>query len=213
MKKCFLFAALFLWVGGISVEAQLKFGLKTGVGLSRVSLEGPLANHFAVSNLTGFKIGPTLEFRIPLIGLGMETSLLYSQQGFGLTLDDSFAMINGFRSVYDGSHRLNALEIPVRLKHKCSIFNFLGVYGSAGPYVYLRLSDNLREQIKARSYGSGLSFELGVELLGHLQAGIQYQWSITEDYSSVWSRLPSAGLTDVFRGKSKILSASLTCLF
>jgi hypothetical protein len=37
---------------------------------------------------------------------------------------------------------------------------------------------------KAKSFGAGLNFGLGVELLGHLQVGANYKLGLTDDYGN-----------------------------
>ncbi|MDR2683474.1 MAG: porin family protein [Dysgonamonadaceae bacterium] len=174
MKKYVVFMGLFLLMGGISVQAQLKFGLKAGVNLSNISLEGPLADNLAISNLTGFKAGPMMELTIPIIGLGLEAAVLYSQQDFKFSKDE----------LRNKNYKRNGLEVPVNLKYKLSFFKLIGIYGTAGPYIHFKLSENLQNQFNAQTFGAGLNFGAGVELLSHLQAGINYQMGLTEDYSA-----------------------------
>ncbi|MDR2805107.1 MAG: porin family protein [Dysgonamonadaceae bacterium] len=168
MKIQAVVMALFLLIGGISAQAQLKFGLKGGVNLAKISLAGPLDNNFATSNLTGFKIGPMIEGILPGSGLGLDAAVLYSQQGFKLPEDKSY--------------ELNTLEIPVNFKLKLTLFGILGIYGTAGPYIKLRLSDNLKDQIESQTFGAGLNFGIGSELFSHLQVGVNYQKGLVENY-------------------------------
>jgi hypothetical protein len=174
MKKSTVLMIVFLLMAGISANAQLKFGLKTGVNLANVSIDGPLTDNLATSNLTGFMVGPMLEATVPVVGLGLDLAVLYSQQGFKFS-------DGGLEKTY----KSNTLEVPVNLKWKLVFFKLIGVYGTAGPYVSFRLSDSLKDQFKSQSFGTGLNFGAGVEVLRHLQVGVNYQKGLTDDFSSL----------------------------
>jgi hypothetical protein len=168
-KNVFLLVVVLLTVG-MTAQAQFKYGLKAGVNLSSVSLSDAAAN-VQTENLTGFQVGPTIELMIPIVNFGVDAALLYSQQGF---------KIKGIKDDY----KTNTLEIPVNLKYKISALDLLGVYLAVGPYASFKLSDDVPDAIKAKSFGAGLNFGLGVELLGHLQVGANYKLGLTDDYGS-----------------------------
>jgi hypothetical protein len=199
MKKYVLlvifFMVFFLLAGGVMVRAQVKFGLKTGVNMANVSLDGPVAGNLALSNLTGFKAGPMLEVAIPVIGMGLDAAVLYAQQGFKQPT-----------ATGKESYRLNTLEMPVNLKWKLTLLKLIGVYGTAGPYLQFKLSENLTNQFKAKTFGAGLNLGAGVELLGHLQVGANYQWGLTENYGSV------SGVSSL-KGKTSTWSVTAAYLF
>ena len=64
-------------LASIPAKAQFKWGLEGGVNLSKASLSG---NMFDSSNRTGWFIGPKAQFTIPVIGLGIDGAVLYSQK-------------------------------------------------------------------------------------------------------------------------------------
>jgi hypothetical protein len=173
MKKYLFLVMAFLLAGAMTASAQFKFGVKAGVNMANVSLEGDVGDNFALSNLTGFKAGPMIEAIIPVLGLGFDAAVLYSQQGMKIKEDE-------IRKTY----KLNALEVPVNLKWK----GLFGIYGAVGPYVQFKLSENLEDQFKAKSFGAGLNFGAGIELLKLLQVGANYQLGLTDDYSNFANR-------------------------
>jgi hypothetical protein len=170
MKKNVFFLLALLLMTSITAQAQFKFGLKAGVNLSSVSLSGNGADNVDTKNLTGFQVGPTIELMIPILNLGFDAALLYSQQGFKINKEN---------------YKTNTLEIPVNLKYKISALDIVGVYIAAGPYANFRLSDDLIGQAKSKSFGAGLNFGLGAELLGHLQVGANYKFGLTDDYNEI----------------------------
>jgi hypothetical protein len=193
MKKNLFLLAVLLMISGLTVHAQLKFGLKAGVNLAKVSINksaGVPDNVFEnlkVENLTGFQVGPMLEFTIPILGVGADAAILYSQEGFKL---------EGIETNY----KTNNLLVPVNFKYKMTFLDIVGAYLTAGPYAKFNLSNDLKEQLETKSFGAGLNFGLGVELLGHLQIGVNYQLGLTEDFS----KITVPGITDVLTAAEKI---------
>jgi hypothetical protein len=82
------------------------------------------------------------------------------------------------------------IDVPLNLKYKIGPGNFLGIYGTAGPYISFRISDDnfsitkIPEQIKHETFGAGLNFGFGFDVFRHLQIGANYQLALTDDYSS-----------------------------
>ena len=75
MKKIFSVFMIAICCLAVAIPAQaqlLKFGVKGGVNLSKLKLEG------MKDNSTGFFFGPMAEVTIPIVGLGVDGALLYS---------------------------------------------------------------------------------------------------------------------------------------
>ena len=201
MKKYFVFIVVFFLIGGISAQAQFKFGLKAGVNMSSMSLDKKLDN-LKLKNLTGFQVGPMIEATIPALGFGLDLAVLYSQQSFELPVEITTGTFNIEKA------KMNTLQVPLNLKYKLGLVpKLLKVYGTAGPYVSFNLS-NLKTEWKNKSFGAGLNFGLGVELLSHLQVGANYQVGLTNDYSS--ANLLSSAFS---KGKPTTWSVTATYLF
>ncbi len=170
MKKdiVIIISLFFLTIAPIQA---VRLGIKTGVNLSKASFSWNTLNP---DNFTGFQVGPIMEFHLPIIGLGMDAAILYSEQGFKLD---------------EESQETQSIDLPVNLKYKIKLLNIIGVYGTAGPYASFRISgDNfsiadINDQFKYKTFGAGLNFGFGVEILKHLQVGANYQLSLTDDYS------------------------------
>ena len=175
MKKYLVFAVIAVLFVALPIQAQLKWGLKAGVNLSDVTFsKDDLVN---TDNYTGFQVGPIVEFTVPIIGIGLDAALLYSQTGFKV---DNKTVENG------------DLLLPVNFKYKLSFLDIVGAYAAVGPYIGVKLfgddknfdAGSTIEKIKSESFGAGLNFGLGVELLGKLQIGANYQLGLTDDYKS-----------------------------
>ena len=79
MKKIISLLAVVVCCLAMATPAQaqlLKFGVKGGLNMTELDLKG-----YDSDNTAGFFIGPMVEATIPLVGLGVDGALLYSQKG------------------------------------------------------------------------------------------------------------------------------------
>lgn len=200
MKKSILFIIGVLLISSFTAQAQLKYGIKAGVNLSKVSISQGKGN-FNTENYTGFQVGPMVEFTVPIIGVGLDAAVMYSQQGIKL---------NG------NEKKLSTLFVPVNFKYKISFLDVVGAYAAVGPYASFNLGDdkftfsNIEKEVKAKSFSAGLNFGIGVELISHIQVGVNYQLGLTEDFKST----SLGGVTEqLFKGKQRGWTVSAAYLF
>lgn len=157
--------------------SQLRFGLKGGFDVSSNRLNKDILN---AHNRLGFQVGGTMELMAPIVGWGGELSVLYGHQKG----DDNVSAKDN-SSKYNISD-YNYLRVPLNLKKKFSILGLFGVFIQAGPYAEFRLSggdvEKLDQQWKSKSFGFGLNAGAGVELLKHLEVGMYYRKSLTNNY-------------------------------
>ena len=182
MKKYFLLTLAVAMMVALPANAGLKFGLKAGVNLSSVSFDN-LEGNVDPSNYTGFQVGPMAEFTVPLIGIGFDVALLYSQDGFKLSSPDFADFLAG----KEEAMTTGSLLVPLNLKYKLSLLDIVGAYATVGPYASFKIHDKLGEYddvFKTKSFGAGLNIGLGAELLGKLQIGANYQIGLTDNYGS-----------------------------
>ena len=115
-------AALLVAVCTLTVlpaQAQLKFGVKGGLNITSLSLSKDIVNS---DNRTGFFIGPMAEFTLPIVGLGVDAAVLYSQ---------SRAQMNyGKDAIADN---LKSLEVPINLKWTFGLGSLASGFIAAGP--------------------------------------------------------------------------------
>ncbi|MDY4407691.1 MAG: outer membrane beta-barrel protein, partial [Prevotella sp.] len=77
MKRFLLLVAVIATCFAIPASAQIKFGVKGGLNITDMSFSKDVVN---TSNKTGFFIGPTVKFKIPVIGIGFDVAALYDQR-------------------------------------------------------------------------------------------------------------------------------------
>ena len=162
----------------VPAKSQLKFGVKGGLNISSVHLNSDILK---ADNVTGFKIGPMIETTIPLIGVGLDAAILYSQKGMDVKSETGTST----------NVKTDYIDVPVNLKWKFGLPIIKG-YLAAGPYIGFRVGgDKFWEipgsvvgQVKAKNFSAGLNFGAGVELISHLQVGINYGLGLTDNYSA-----------------------------
>ena len=153
MKKVFsvLMVAVALMMAAPAQAQLIKFGVKGGLNMTKLDAEGLKSD-----NSTGFFIGPMAEFTLPIVGLGIDGAVMFSQRG-----KDEF--------------KQQGLEIPVNLKFSFGLGSMLGAYVAAGPDFFYNFKDLKIEGGEAKKAQVALNLGAGVKLLRKLQVGLNYQ--------------------------------------
>lgn len=162
MKK--IFSALLVTVCcmfmAIPAQAQLfKWGVKGGLNLTKIDLNGSIDAN--LDNSTGFFIGPMAEVTIPIVGLGVDGALLFSQKG-----KDEFQQ--------------TGVEIPLNLKYTIGLGSVLGVYVAAGPDFFFDFKK--KDHVDRKKAQVGFNLGAGVKLVKHLQIGVNYQIPLGDSF-------------------------------
>ena len=180
MKKVFsvLMVAVALMMAAPAQAQLIKFGVKGGLNMSKLDAEGLKSD-----NSTGFFIGPMAEFTLPIVGLGIDGAVMFSQRG-----KDEF--------------KQQGLEIPVNLKFSFGLGSMLGAYLAAGPDFFYNFKDLKVEGGEAKKAQVALNLGAGVKLLRKLQVGVNYQIPMGNSFE--------LGNVDV---KNKTWQASLAYMF
>ena len=195
-----LMLSAFLFMIG-QANAQVRLGVKGGVNIASVHFSSDVLKS---DNVTGFQIGPMIEGSLPLVGVGFDAAILYAQKG----LETKTA--GGEKT----SLKNDYIDVPVNLKWKLGL-PVAKLYLTAGPYVGFRVGGNkiwqipgsMADQVKTKNFSAGLNFGAGVELISHLQVGLNYGLGLTDNYS-----VESLSLTKS-DGKSRGWSVTAAILF
>jgi hypothetical protein len=180
MKKVFsvLMVAVALMMAAPAQAQLIKFGVKGGLNMTKLDAEGLKSD-----NSTGFFIGPMAEFTLPIVGLGIDGAVMFSQRG-----KDEF--------------KQQGLEIPVNLKFSFGLGSMLGAYLAAGPDFFYNFKDLKVEGGEAKKAQVALNLGAGVKLLRKLQVGVNYQIPMGNSFE--------LGNVDI---KNKTWQASLAYMF
>ena len=192
MKKFFTLVVL-LATMTVAAQAQVKFGVKGGLNLTNMKFDNSIVDK---SNQTGFFIGPTINFTLPVVGLGIDASALYDQRS---------AKIEGS----DDKLKQQSIQIPINLRYGFGLGNTASFYIFAGPQFGFNIGDKttnlLNNALEWRLKDSNLSANLGVGLmlLNHLQVSANYNVALgttgeTNVISSTWSTA-----SNIVTGKTK----------
>ena len=210
MKKALIVCSLAL-LSFIPASAQFSWGLRGGLNL--VNNDITAVNQESATSkdsYTGFFFGPMAEVQIPIIGIGVDASVLYSQKG--LEVSDEETMKN------------QSLAIPVSLKYSLGLGNFAAVYFAAGPQFDFKIGDldrefadgdDVKEFALERSTWS-INVGAGVKLINHIQAGVNYNIPVSKEGAYKFTENPTVGgaidhkPVDI---KSSTLQFSLTWTF
>lgn len=172
MKKLFtlivLVAATYF---AVPANAQLKFGIKGGLNITDMSLSNDV---FETSNRTGFFIGPTIKFTLPIVGLGIDASALYDQREgeVNVEADDNTLVSTRLKQ--------KSINIPINLRYDIGLGSLAAVYLAAGPQFGFNVGDKnhslFKDVAEWRLNSSNFSVNVGagVMLLSHLQFGANY---------------------------------------
>lgn len=172
MKKLFtlivLVAATYF---AVPANAQLKFGIKGGLNITDMSLSKDV---FETSNRTGFFIGPTIKFTLPIVGLGIDASALYDQREgeVNVTSDDN--------TIISTRLKQKSINIPINLRYDIGLGSLAAVYIAAGPQFGFNVGDKNQSlyndiaEWRLSSSNFSVNVGAGVMLLSHLQIGANY---------------------------------------
>ena len=162
---------------------------------------------------TGFFIGPMIELQVPIIGIGVDASVLYSQKGLKVSKDDEI--------------KNQSIAVPVSLKYTLGLGNFAGVYVAAGPQFDYKIGDlnyEFKDATEVKEFALeqstwSINVGAGVKLINHIQAGVNYNIPVSKEgaYKHVSATDPGS-VVNAAQGasesiKSSTLQFSLTWTF
>lgn len=173
MKK--FFTTLLLLVALLTVttaNAQVKFGLKGGLNVTNMSFSTDVIDK---DNQTGFFVGPTLKFSIPVVGLGVDVAALYDQRDAKIVDDNSSEKISQ-----------KSINVPINLRYNFGFSSLAGVYVAAGPQFGFNIGDKSFGEVvsggtsnyKLKDSNFSINLGAGVTLVSHLEIGFAYNIAI-----------------------------------
>lgn len=165
-------------MGVLPVTGQVRLGIRGGANASLLKWE---KKSQMSEDIGGYHVGGTMEVMIPVINIGAEGSVLYVQE---------WGESKSYESIFRGDKkvkiRAKRLEVPIHGKWKVGVWG-LKVYAVTGPNLIFPLSkewEEIVEEAKSKRFGVAWDFGAGVEVLNHLQAGIEAGLNLTDDYEA-----------------------------
>ena len=159
MKKAVLllvFAAL-----AMGAQAQLRFGVKAGVGINSLHFD-EVASNFDSNNRTGFTGGLMLDLNLPL-GFGVDGSVMYTRRSGEINHEEVFSR--------------DYVSIPVNVKYNFSlpvVSQVLKPFLFTGPEFSFYVGDKKSSVCEYSSCSVNWNVGAGLELFNHLQVAAAY---------------------------------------
>ena len=167
MRKSFLLTLLAVFLPlTVSADFPLKLGIRGGMNVTNVSVD---KEALSVGSGNGFFVGPIIHLRLPLIGLGVETAVLYDQRKVNVTEPETDLLIK-------------TVSVPLHLR-----FDFfsnwpVSCFVFAGPQFGFNLNDKEKVLDTAREWrvkDSTMSVDIGagVTFLQRTQLSVNYNFT------------------------------------
>ena len=184
-----------------SAQAQVKFGLKGGLNVTNMSLNSEV---FDADNQTGFFIGPTVKFTLPIVGLGIDASALYDQRDAKVKVEDDGESV-------ESKIKNQSINIPINLRYGVGLGSTASLFLFAGPQFGFYMSDKTDTNFDVRKmpatdndrvspvvaqdtmavknkldYGIalGLGAEYSIPKVGHFLVEARYYYGLGNIYGS-----------------------------
>ena len=157
-------------------KAQFSWGIQAGLNMSNVSVKDAADNvGGAIESRTGFFVGPTVKFSLPIVGLGIDASALYDQRE-GKAGDETV--------------KAQSIQIPINLRYGIGLGSVAEVFAFAGPQFGFKLSGDKNYGVAdwtLKSSNFSANIGIGATVLSKLQAKLNYNIALgtTGEFESV----------------------------
>ena len=167
MKK--IFAVVLIAVAfAMPSKAQFSWGIQAGLNMTNISTEDGAAS---VNSRTGFFVGPTVKFTLPIVGLGIDASALYDQRE-GKAGDETL--------------KAQSLQIPINVRYGFGLGSIAEIFAFAGPQFGFKLGGDSDTSIAGTKVSewtlksSNLSANVGIgaTIMSKLQVKANYNFAL-----------------------------------
>lgn len=151
----------------VPANAQFKFGIRGGANLVNMKLSNEV---FDKSNNAGFYVGPTVKFTVPIVGLSLDASALYSQKS---------------ADVEGQSLKAQSIDIPINVRYGWGLASVANVFLFAGPQFGFNIGSDKSLYDSAAEWtwkSSNFSVNVGVgcTILDHVEVKANYNIACTK---------------------------------
>ena len=183
-----------------SAQAQVKFGLKGGLNVTNMSLNSEV---FDADNQTGFFIGPTVKFTLPIVGLGIDASALYDQRDAKVKVEE------GDGASVESKIKNQSINIPINLRYGVGLGSTASIYLFAGPQFGFNVGDKNQSlykdlaQWRLKSSTFSVNVGLGAMLLSHLQISANYNIACGKTGETTMSDVAGETVQQMFKKRGR----------
>ena len=185
----------------VPASAQFAFGVKAGINVEDMSFDKNILED-AYDNHTGWTVGVMADFTLPVLGLGVDASLMYANRKSALA-----------------DKNLSFIDIPINLKWKINVpvvAKIVKPYIFTGPsFAFLANKDAIVDAWEHQTVDVDWNLGIGVELFSQLQIGASYGWGLTNTFKLADKYAGTeigAGLSEI-EGKSNCWTITAAYLF
>ena len=150
-----------------TANAQFKFGPRVGINVNSLHFNEETLKS---DNRTGFNAGVEAEFTVPVIGIGLDASLMYVRRTQEMT------------GSTNSTKHCDYFEIPINVKWKMNIpvvAKVVKPYLFTGPsFAFLTSAKAISNAYKYKSVDTSWNFGLGLEFFSHLQVSAYYGFGL-----------------------------------
>lgn len=199
--KRVIVALLALLAVAAPASAQFRWGVKVGMDINKLSVnKSDWGSNFDSENRTGFTGGLMTEFTVPIIGLSLDASLMYTHR------------VNAYSDgTQEKDFSKDFISVPINIKYKFGlpvVGHFVAPYIFTGPeFAVLCSKKAISEGWKSKSFDSNWNVGIGVQLLSHVQVQAAYGFGLSKNTEYV----VNGNTIDL--GRNKIWTVTLAYLF
>ena len=201
VKSIILTLLLVMSASAAHAGGLFRFGPKVGLTVNELHFN---SSTFDGSNKTGWTAGVMTEFKVPVIGIGADLSMMYVRRNSDFMAKNS--------SSNNTSDNRDYIEIPLNLRYNLSlpvINNVIMPYIAAGPSVsFLTSRRSVENAFRNMSVDWALNFGIGVQLVKHIDISARYGLGLTKAVKAI-SDYEDAGI----QGKNRYWTISVAYLF
>ena len=178
-KLLVLLAMVVLWLP-TRAGTPVRFGVKGGFELTEMNFN---ASDLRQANRAGFYAGPVAKFTLPVVGLCIDASVLYSQRDLKV----------------DGENILQkSLLLGGDLRYNIGVGDVLGIFVNLGPQLSLNIGDDVfywkdedqnNHQLALQNTMISFNLGLGMSFLQHFEAGIFYNIPAGKTADFTWDKV------------------------
>ncbi len=204
MKRIFILLAAAVCC--LATTAQVRFGLKAGIGLNSLNLSNHTVQELACKdNCTGFTGGLLVEWETPVVGLCFDGALQYARRTNDLTKNDHW-----FKRDY--------IDIPINLKWKMvipSIADKFRPFLFTGPDFAILVSKRKGDGLGSRfsSLSTAWNFGAGFEICRHFQISAAYGLGLNKSIKDVITLTADGKAEEAVDGTDRFWTISAAYLF
>ena len=170
----------------IPAQGQVRFGVKGGITINELKWD---KNILSSENKAGFTGGLMLEVGLPVVGLGIDGSVLYAHRENEMYMDGK-------------KLKRDYIDFPINVKYKIQIpviSKIFAPFVSTGPDFALLLSDSDTGDFKTRKWNTSWNVGFGAELFRKLQIHANYGIGLTKAFEYINKEVESTTV----KGKDK----------